>query len=398
VSKFAVVLIVALAAGVSSDRSATAQTSSTTTSPVAYVYVSRPTHIDGFAASSGGKLTPVPGSPFANTNVARMSVTKKFLFGVSGDKEHITSYSISSQGSLKKVADTTESPFLRQCDYPVLQVDFTGTDLYYFEGTLGCSYNPPDLTGSYISYRIETDGALQFLGNSGGGTNQVDGITQGNTAYLKMAGTNAYAFDSYCAEDNFNLSVIDIYKRESSGAISYIGQSNEVPSPGVDGKKFCAGMLATDAANHLAVAMQRIDAQEGDNGLLDGPYFLASYAVDSSGRLTTTSTAENMPEAAYIGTFAPTALSIDPTDSLVAFGGSNGFAIFHFNGSKPITKYSGTLLSGTPITQFGWDKSHHLYVLANGNLHVFTVTSTSIKQTGSPISIPEASSLIVLDE
>lgn len=50
----------------------------TTSSPVAYVYVSRPTHIDAFAASTTGKLTAVPGSPFSGS-VSSMSVNGKFL-------------------------------------------------------------------------------------------------------------------------------------------------------------------------------------------------------------------------------------------------------------------------------------------------------------------------------
>src|SRR5271156_6202731 len=91
---------------------ALAQTSSTETdetaaassSPVAYVYVSRPTHIDGFAVSSNGKLTPVPGSPFPGISARAMSVPKKFLFGVGDDFQTLYSFSIASDGALKQVA------------------------------------------------------------------------------------------------------------------------------------------------------------------------------------------------------------------------------------------------------------------------------------------------------
>jgi hypothetical protein len=374
------------------------------TSPVAFVYVTRPTHIDGFAVSSSGKLTPVPGSPFANTNVKILSITKKFLFGESGDDKTITSYSINSKGTLKKVATRTEHPLcLLQDRYPDMQVDFTRSNLYYFQGPDGCA-NPPG-TGTYLSYRIESDGTLQFLGDSGGTTaDQIDDFTQENTAFLKMAGTNKYAYDSYCAEDNFNLSVIDIYKRESSGRLQYFSQSNDVPAPGSSGKPYCAGILATDSENHLAVALQRVDSQGGDTGFLIGPYFLASYTADSNGKLTTKSTAENMPEATFVGDFAPTAISIDPTNKFLALGagegGALGFAIYHFNGSNPITKYSSVLQPkvGFGDHAFAWDKSHHLFVLGGGNLYVYTVTSTSIKQAaGSPYSIPESSSVSVLD-
>jgi hypothetical protein len=64
-------------------------------SPVAYVYVSRPTHMDGFAASSSGKLTPISGSPFAHIAVSGMSVNKKYLFGEDGT--NIFTYSIAAE-------------------------------------------------------------------------------------------------------------------------------------------------------------------------------------------------------------------------------------------------------------------------------------------------------------
>ncbi len=51
-----------------------------TTSPVAYVYVSGPTNIEAFAASSTGTLTPVSGSPFPGS-LSHMSVNKTYLFG-----------------------------------------------------------------------------------------------------------------------------------------------------------------------------------------------------------------------------------------------------------------------------------------------------------------------------
>ena len=62
-----------------------------TTSPVAYVYVARPTHLDGFAASSTGRLHPVPGSPFSGIAVSHLSVTDKFLFGAGGDNQSLLS-------------------------------------------------------------------------------------------------------------------------------------------------------------------------------------------------------------------------------------------------------------------------------------------------------------------
>jgi hypothetical protein len=391
-------LIATISTGTALAQTSTVQTSENTekaSSPVAYVYVSRPTHIDGFAASSSGALTPVPGSPLANTSAGRLSVTKKFLFGLGDDSFLVSTFSISSKGSLKKVSSLNISKYETgvspACvDYPDMQVDFAQSALYVQENwdCAAQGYEP------YLTFHIESNGDLQFLGHSGG---QLDDNIQVNI-YLTTAGTDKFAYDGLCEEDNGNLSVIDIYKRESNGLLTYIGQDNQTPA-GENGKQYCAGILAADSENHLAVALQRIDGQGGDDGPLNGPTFLATYTENSNGSLSTKSTWENMPEALVGDDSGVTAMSVSPGNKFLAVSGyGGGFQIFHFNGSDPITKYSGVLQSGVQFfQQFGWDKANHLYALGGGKLFVYTVTSSEIKQApGSPYSIPESSSVSVL--
>src|ERR1700684_1162995 len=105
-------LIATISAGTALAQTSTDETSASSSSPVAYVYVSRPTHVDGFAASSSGKLTPVPGSPIADTSVGSMSVTKKYLFGRSGDGKLIQAFSINSKGSLEKAGSILAYKYL----------------------------------------------------------------------------------------------------------------------------------------------------------------------------------------------------------------------------------------------------------------------------------------------
>ena len=89
-------------------------------------------------------------------------------------------------------------------------------------------------------------------------------------------------------------------------------------------------------------------------------------------------------------------MSISPSGKLLVVGQS-GFQVFHFDGADPITKYTGVLHSSETFLQFGWDKANHLFALSNNALHIYSATSTSIKEeSGSPISIPEASSVVVL--
>jgi hypothetical protein len=127
-----------------------------------------------------------------------------------------------------------------------------------------------------------------------------------------------------------------------------------------------------------------------DLGEFVGPYVLATYTADSHGNLSTKSTYENMPTAET----GVNSMSISPSGKLLAVGGQ-GFQVFHFNGSSPITRCSGVLQAGFGFQQFGWDGDNHLYALGSGKVFVYTVTSTSIKEEpGSPYPIPEASSII----
>src|SRR5689334_13004743 len=101
-------LVAVLASAGAFIQASPAQTSDVTgataaTSPVAFVYVSRTKNIDGFSVSSGGKLTPVPGSPFGYIGYGKLSVSRHFLFGMASDGSKVTSFSIGSNGSIKKV-------------------------------------------------------------------------------------------------------------------------------------------------------------------------------------------------------------------------------------------------------------------------------------------------------
>src|ERR1700691_4226601 len=126
-------LIATVSTGAAMAHTSTDQSTAATSSPVAYVYVSRPTHVDGFAVSSSGKLTPVPGSPFSGISVRALSVTKKFLFGLGDDFKTIYTYSIASDGALKQVAsiDAVKDAYANTgCCFGPLVLDYTGSTIY----------------------------------------------------------------------------------------------------------------------------------------------------------------------------------------------------------------------------------------------------------------------------
>jgi len=382
-----------------------ATTSSTSTStidatrPVAYVYVSSSHYIHAYQAWANGTYTSITGSPFPYAAIAKMSVTKNFLFGADFGQNLIT-YSIHPNGSISKLTSINtgiyKSSGCQEQNQRGTQVDFSQTTLYYLDCSWGFNAN------EYLSFHIPSTGSLQFLGGSGGA---ISAATQGTPEVLTKMGGNAFAFDSYC-DDEEDKGVIQIYKRQSNGNLIFYGEENHMPDPG-SGTAYCAGMVAADASNHLATVVFRMDSQPHDAGYIYGPSYLASYTADSSGNLTTTSNSTNMPVLAVAGTTGVDALSISPDGKYVAVGGSgNGFQVLHFNGGNPPTNFSPALLAGHSIQKFGWDKAHHLYVLSavyspgayTTYLSVFNVTSSGVqKVSGSPHYIANLTNLIVLD-
>jgi len=358
----------------------TAQTSENAekaASPVAYVYVSRPTHVDGFAASAEGKLTPVKGSPFAGITLSHMSVTRKFLFGPGDDGVTIYGYSIASDGALKKVSEIDSSKYHVDCgNIGPTQIDSKGATLYNFIETC-------EESSHVESYKIEENGELQFLGWDGGG--DYDGLSFG------LLGNNKYAYfiggSSMYGTDDF------VFERQSNGLLSGINATVAAPKPENSADVYDAfAVVATDSTDHVAMILQ---PETMETLFIDGPPQLFSYTADSAGNLNTTNNYKDAPVTLHGG-----AMSISPTGKLLAVGGADsrfkGFQVFHFDGGNPIKPYSGLLQSKTEIDQFGWDKSNHLYALGGGYLFVYTVTPTSIKEVAT-YSIPEASSVIVLN-
>ncbi len=83
-------------------------------------------------------------------------------------------------------------------------------------------------------------------------------------------------------------------------------------------------------------------------------------------------------------------MRMSPSGKLLAVATGTGVQIFHFNGSSPITKFTGIIGTSGYVSDLQWDKSNHLYAIngATGNLHVYTVTTSSaVEASGSPYAI-----------
>jgi hypothetical protein len=362
--------------------------STSPTAPVARVYVTRPTHLDVFNVSSSGKLTPISGSPFSNIALSHLSINKKFLFGASDDGTHIITYSIGSNGAPKQVAEIDADKYCGDdtcytACAPVgpTQLDHTGVTLYNYQSEC-------DDTPWTQSFKINENGSLQFLNR----VPTTEDLAESETVFL---GNNEYAYSFGASYDNPGTESF-IYKRDSDGTLNEVGSTMNFPKPKYAGDVYNNDpAAATDSTNHLVLALWEVNPNTSDN---ESPTVLISYTADSEGNLKTTNALSDAPPTELGGELS--AMSISPSGKLLAVGAGSlntkGFQVYHFNGANPVTKYTGVLHSSEYFLQFGWDKANHLFALSSSALHIYDATTTSIKEeSGSPISIPEASSVIV---
>ena len=344
-------------------------------SPVAYVYVSsylsssNANQIDGYSAASNGSLTPIPGSPYPY-NVNYMAVTGSWLFGVANLDEDLDSFSIGSNGALtlkNSLTVVTNGNGLIS-DY----LDHTGATLY---ADLYSTNN------DYLSYSIDkSTGQLTQTGDLAGGP--------ANFTPVSFIGNDEFAYSSSCY--HFTQEIIGV-QRNTDGTLSYLNNFNPQFPAEKSGGFYCPYLGSADPTNHVAIAMEPLTSNWGQ----DGAWQLATYTADASGNLTTTSTFSNMPQV-LVGSVNNYWMS--PNGKLLAVSGTSGLQIFHFNGANPITRFT-KLLTTSPVNQVLWDKANHLYAISYSasKLWVFTVTATGVTQApGSPHSISSPQNLIVL--
>ena len=358
-------------------KAAAAQATPAATAPVAYVYVtSAPTsstyEINAYTTSSSGVLTKVSGSPFA-TKGQYMAVSPKWLFDTNGSS--IYSFAILSNGALKAGPAMNASGY-SPGDGGVLNLfaDRPGTHVYD-----GMIYIDGANNGYQAFTLISNTGQLDFNGNVKPYNEQVD-------TPLSFVSSNTYAYGANCFHSS---SEIYGYKRGSTGKLTALNINPKIPPTGKPNSAYCTYLSATDASGHVAISMTPYDIYTKT-----GPTQIAVYTASSTGSLTTTSTASNMPST----TINVGYMSASPSGKYLAVSGSNGLQVFHFNGASPLTKLGGVVTTSS-IAQVAWDNAGHLYAISakSGRLYVYSVTSSSVKAApGWPHAISKIQNLAVL--
>jgi hypothetical protein len=194
----------------------------------------------------------------------------------------------------------------------------------------------------------------------------------GRAAFLS---NNQYAYNAGC---NVGASWFAAH-RNSDGTLDSFPINPPIPS-NPNGNYCPQGEDAADPANNLAVALG-----------LGRTAQLAVYTADSSGNLTTNSTAANMPSTAI---FSVGRMSVSPAGNLLAVCGG-GVQVFHFNGSNPITPYTKPLTMG--CFDLAWDKHNHLYAIESRGVLVWRITPNFWK-AASPYPLNGPSALTVLSK
>jgi hypothetical protein len=336
--------------------------------PVAYAFVSTasPNNVETLAVSSSGSFTHV-GTASSPTTIYHMSTNGKFVFGID-DASNIYTYSIGPTGALTLVATTNAgeyvSGFSSAYSIPLTQVDPQGATIYTMVGT--------SQTDWFLeSFKIESNGMLQFLGKTYADPNALNQI--------RFVQNGVYAFTDGCyntapgasfTTDSNDISDLVVYERGSTGLLSYLATSNDPPTS-EGGEDYCAGANANDPTDHVAVAFTTF-YPAGDD--IVGGTSLGTYTVQ--GTPTTTSNYDNMP----ITSVTASAMSIDPTGKLLAVVGAGAFDVFHFNGANPITKYTGEIKTSGANRFVAWDKSSHMYMLTDHSVDIYNATPTTFTE------------------
>lgn len=371
--------------------------SESTSSSVANIYVQTTSGVVVFTEASNGKLTELKGSPFPVSGQME-DIGGHFLISVGTTILHV--YQIESNGGVGKQISqiNTASYGGSECGGTSGQgsvLDHTGKYLYVQLNTL----TTQDACAAWQTYRLESDGYLQFLGDTEYYQSD-DGAMYAPSAVPTIGSSDKFGYSSFvnygnCPGNGQPCPAFTAFVRNAEGVFeinSKFSTTGPEPPPGTVWYPYSGPFERADPNGHIAALLTPVG-----QGNSFGRIQLASYTINpSSGALSSSNSYEKMPyldigdwdQCACYGSIL--AMSMSPSGDVVAVGGE-GLQLFHFNGAATPTSFGGTLGAGEQFQQLAWDNNKHLYALSYGAGQVFeyTVTSTSITPVpGSPFQVP----------
>ncbi|HTX75653.1 MAG TPA: hypothetical protein VMD29_05545 [Terracidiphilus sp.] len=326
--------------------------------------------IYGYALSSGGQLTPIPGEPFGVGDGVNYytACNGTYLFGISWGNpnnptwQNILTYRIAANGALTKVRTTPAASYSTTSGthylYGPLALDHSGQFLY-----VGVTGGP----GLYSDYGVMTfqvnheTGALDFLGETP--------FHGQDTSTIHFTGDDKYAFD----ENNYE------YMVAGNKTLVLLGNATDAG--------FNGNYVDPDPLSNLAVL---------DNGQLQ------SWFVHADGNLSQHSSDGQAAIHTNLWPYNYSQMYFSPDGSMLALAGF-GLDLYHFNGAKPMTNYKQLYApgvynsqtdttAGTFVSIVGWDNDHHFitvnydqpnYPKAAGPWYweIYNATPSSVTQT-----------------
>ncbi|HUY94055.1 MAG TPA: hypothetical protein VMU71_02110 [Terracidiphilus sp.] len=325
--------------------------------------------IYGYALSSTGQLTPIPGQPFGVGDGINYytACNGTYFFGISWGNpknatwQNIVTYRIASNGALTKVQTTAAAKLSSTPGphylYGPLALDHSGQFLYV--GVTGGS----DLYSQYsvMTFQVNHEsGALDFLGEAP--------FHGQDTMTIHFTGKGQYAFD----ENDYE------YLVAGNKTLRLLGNATDAG--------FNGNYLDPDPLSNLAVL--------GKNGQLQ------SWFVHANGDLSQHSSDGQTLVHTNLWPNDYRQMYFSPDGSILALAGF-GLDLYHFNGAEPITNFKqlhapGVFNSqldrtvGTWVSIVGWDNQHHFLTITQDNpqtgnpgplyWEIYTATSSSVTQ------------------
>jgi hypothetical protein len=359
--------------------------SESTSTIVATIYLQVSKGINVYTADSAGKVSLVKGSPFPIEGLLN-AVNGKDLISVGAAA--VLSYPINATtGAVGKLASIvgTDSYAGGECGYTGTDGNPNGTTLdrngHFFYVQLWTGQNPANCS-AWQSYSIGSDGHFTYLDTIYNGTYSNGwAVPAGNQP--TFSSSNDFFFTNL--DYGEGVTGFQGLQKLSNGKLQVNSSFTDYPPVGDPiGPYYPTSFLQADNAGHLAVAM--IPSDEATQKF--GPIQLASFTIAPKGYVYSTNYWLSMPTPVIQEGMAGMAFSTN--GKLLAVYGYPGVQLFHFNGAKPITKYT-SLLPQEVIDRIGWDTAGHLYAVSYDSelIYVYNVTNSKVTElAGVPFKVP----------